>query len=141
MSSGMDAVVKLPASKPAESPDKPARRRRHRPTKLRPFTRDQLDQRSAAFKMFESLYAAIEADAGGADQISAIQRELIEAFCSVALRMNDLSTRGLAGQSIDLSELSLAASTLTRLAQRIGIHRVPRDVTPDPLDYAREAAE
>jgi hypothetical protein len=94
--------------------------------------------------MFESLYAAIAADIGGVDQVSAVQRELIEAFCGVAIRLNDLNTRGLAGQPVDLADLSLAASTLTRLASRIGIHRVPRDVTLDPIAYARsfdEAAE
>jgi hypothetical protein len=46
---------------------------------------------------------------------------------------------------IDIQEHALVCSTLTRLAQRIGIERRARDVTPDPLEYARrydsEAAE
>jgi hypothetical protein len=135
---------RLASLQPDDTAAKAKRRRQHKAVKIRPFTREQLDQRTAAFKMFESLYAAIAADIGGVDQVSAVQRELIEAFCGVAIRLNDLNTRGLAGQPVDLADLSLAASTLTRLASRIGIHRVPRDVTLDPIAYARsfdEAAE
>jgi hypothetical protein len=135
---------RLASLQPDDTAAKAKRRRPHKAVKIRPFTREQLDQRTAAFKMFESLYAAIAADIGGVDQVSAVQRELIEAFCGVAIRLNDLNTRGLAGQPVDLADLSLAASTLTRLASRIGIHRVPRDVTLDPIAYARsfdEAAE
>ena len=116
---------------------KPKRRRPYKPTKARPFTREQLDQRTAAFKMFDNLVASVIQDAGGEREISAVQRELIEAFAGVAIRVNDLNTRGLAGQPGDLSELSLAASTLTRLASRIGIRRVfnPREVTSSVADY------
>jgi hypothetical protein len=43
------------------------------------------------------------------------------------------------GEQIDIQEHALLCSTLTRLAQRIGIERRARDVTPpDPLQYARE---
>ena len=39
------------------------------------------------------------------------------------------------GEQIDISEHALLASTLVRIAQRIGLNRVPRNVTPDLRDY------
>ena len=137
----MDAKVgnaQLPVTSAKEAPAKPRRRRPHKSQKARPFTVEQLDKRTAAYQMFETLFAAIVADAGGADQISSIQRELIGAFCSMAVYTNDLSARGLAGQDIQLGELSLAASTLTRLASRIGIARVPRQVGTTLGDLLRD---
>jgi hypothetical protein len=70
-----------------------------------------------------------------------VQRPLIDAFVAVSIRLNDLNTRGLLGQPVDLSELSLAVSTLTRLASRIGISRVPKDVGLSLGDIQREDLE
>jgi hypothetical protein len=125
----------------AEGSPKKRGRRPNKATKPRPLTRDMLDSRTAAAKMWDTLAASIIADAGGESEITTVKRTLIDAFCGVAIRLNDLNTKGLLGQPVDLSQLSLAASTLTRLASRIGIARHARDVSPpDPLDYAREHA-
>ena len=113
-------------------PAKPKRRRW--PPLPRPYTRAELDKRTAAYQMFERLVADIIRDVGGEGEVSAVRYQLIEAFCGMAIRMNDMSSRSLAGQPVDLSELSLAASTLTRLATRIGLKRAPRDVTPPRVE-------
>jgi hypothetical protein len=96
--------------------------RPNKATKPRPLTRDQLDSRTSAAKMWDNLATSIAADCGGETEISTVKRTLIDAFCAVAIRLNDLNTKGLLGQPVDLSELSLVASTLTRLAVRIGMH-------------------
>jgi hypothetical protein len=116
----------LPVTCYTEAPAKPRRRRPHKSQKARPFAIEQLDKRTAAYAMFENLFAAVQSDCGGPDQISAVSRELILMFCSLAVYANDLSARGLAGQVIELGDLSLAASTLTRLASRIGLRRIPK---------------
>jgi hypothetical protein len=123
--------VDKPNEKPVKSLGKPllaSRRRSHVATKVKPFNRDQIDKRTNAYKMFTALYAAVESDVGGADQISAVTQQLIEAFCIISVQLNDMSARSLAGQNINISlaDISLAASTLTRLASRIGLRRVPR---------------
>ena len=51
----------------------------------------------------------------------------------------DLNIKNLQGLPVDLADLSLAASTMTRLASRIGIERVARDVTFDQLLDERKA--
>ena len=45
----------------------------------------------------------------------------------------DLNIKHLQGLPVDLADLSLAASTMTRIASRIGVERVARDVTFDQL--------
>jgi hypothetical protein len=52
--------------------------------------------------------------------------------------LNDINTRALLGEPVDLLAYSQAVSTLVRVAAKLGVRRVPRDVTIDPLDYARE---
>jgi hypothetical protein len=44
------------------------------------------------------------------------------------------------GEQIDIAEHALLCSTLTRLAQRIGINRVSKNITPPIEDYVRSIA-
>ena len=50
---------------------------------------------------------------------------------------------GLNVEDVDITAHASAISTMVRIASRIGTQRVARDITPDPLEYARahEAAE
>ena len=109
--------------------------------KTRLLTRDQIDGRTKARKQFDAISKGITSDLGGEDQLSTVQRHLVEAFAGVAVHMHDLNARLLLGEQIDIIEHSQAISTMVRIASRIGIHRVARDVTPDPLEYARDASE
>jgi hypothetical protein len=47
----------------------------------------------------------------------------------------------LLGQDVSLSDYLSMISTQRRLLQTLGLKRVPKDITPDPLDYAREHSE
>jgi antitoxin (DNA-binding transcriptional repressor) of toxin-antitoxin stability system len=49
-----------------------------------------------------------------------------------------LESRLANGEQIDITEHATLSSTLVRLAQRIGIDRVPRDVSPTLSEIARE---
>ena len=53
-----------------------------------------------------------------------------------------LEAKMINGEEVDVGTLCTLASTTVRLSQRLGLERRTRDVTPpDPLQYAREAAE
>jgi hypothetical protein len=137
----MDAnIAQIPALSSEAASKPPKRRRPYTVKKPRPFNRKQLDQRTVAYRMFDNLVTAVIQDAGGESEISAVQRELIETFASIAIRVQDMSARSLAGQQVDLGELSLAASTLTRLASRIGVHRVARNITT-LADYLQQQTD
>jgi hypothetical protein len=109
--------------------------------KTRLLTRGNLDGRTKARKQFDSIAKGIAQDLGGEDRLSTIQRHLVEAFAGAAVHVHDLNARLLLGEEVDIVAHSQAISTMVRIASRVGVRRVARDITPDPLAYAREAAE
>jgi hypothetical protein len=108
--------------------------------KIRLISRDKLDRRYNASRKFEAVAAGIANDLGGAELLSTIERNLIEAFAGIAVHVADLNARMLLGQKIDLAEHSQVVSTMVRVASRIGVRRIPRDVTPTLADIIKEAA-
>lgn len=115
----------------------PARSGQTRSGKLRLLSRDQLDGRTAAAKIFDRLVSDIEADLGGHAELSTIERALVEGFAGAALVLQHLNTRLALGQQIDLSEHAQAVSAMVRVASRLGLQRRSRDVTPTLSDYLR----
>ena len=103
--------------------------------KLRLLTRDQLDGRTRAAQKFDAVARAIADDLGGEDHLSAIQKHLVEAFAGVSIYLGDLHARLLLGEKIDITEHATAVSTMVRIATRVGVRRIPRDVTPSLRDY------
>ena len=112
----------------AETKPKPARSPVDRTPKLRLLTAQALDGRSRARKAFDSIVLGIAKDLGGEDQLSTVQKHLVEAFAGVAVNVNALNARLLMGEKIDLIAHSQAISTMVRIASRIGVHRVPKPV-------------
>jgi hypothetical protein len=109
--------------------------------KVRLLTRQSLDGRTKARRQLDAIASGIAQDLGGEDRLSVVQKHLVEAFAGAALHVNDLNAKLLLGQDVDIVEHSQVISTLVRIASRIGIDRVPRDVIVDPLTYAaRERA-
>jgi hypothetical protein len=92
------------------------------------LTRDNLDGRTKAAQRFDATARAIAEDLGGEDRLSAIERHLVEAFAGVAVHLGDIHARLLLGERINIVEHATAVSTMVRIASRVGIHRVPRDV-------------
>ena len=69
--------------------------------------------------------------------------QLIRRFASGAVLAEALEARLVTGEQVDIAEHALLSSTLVRLAQRIGINRVVKDLTPSLSEYLtpQEAAE
>lgn len=95
--------------------------------KIQLLTREHLDGRTRAHKQFDAIANAIARDIGE-DQLSTIQRHLVEAFAGVALHVHDLNARLLLGLNVDAFEHSQAISTLVRVASRLPIARVPKQI-------------
>src|SRR4051794_2206094 len=112
---------------------------RQRGAKARLLTRDALDRRTRASRLFDTIAGGIANDLGGRDRLSTVELALVEAFAGAAVHLHDLNARLLVGEKIDLSEQSTAISSLVRIASRIGTRRRPRDVTPSLQEYLRGA--
>jgi hypothetical protein len=104
-----------------------------------------VDGRSLIARRYRDICAAIATDQGGAERLSETRLQLIRRFAAAACLAEAMEARLANGEQIDLAEHAQLASTLVRIAQRIGIDRLPRDVTQTLSQYlaghAEEAAE
>ena len=72
--------------------------------------------------------ADIENDLAGRDQLSTIERALIEAFAGAAVTLQHLNTKLALGQEIDLSQHAQCVGAMVRVASRLGLSRRARQV-------------
>jgi hypothetical protein len=100
-----------------------------------------IDGRSATARRYKDLVAAISSDQGGAEHLSEGRMQLVRRFAAAACLAENMEAALVRGETINLQEHALLCSTLVRLAQRIGIDRRARNVTPALKDYLTEDAE
>lgn len=91
--------------------------------------------RSAMARRFKDIANAILADQAGADQCSEARKQLIRRFAAAAMLAEQLESRLANGEQIDIAEHATLSSTLVRLAQRIGIDRVAKNIGPTLSDF------
>ena len=94
-----------------------------------------VDQRLAIARRYRDLVAQIAIDQGGADRCSETRMQLIRRFASGSVLAEELEARLVRGEQVDIAEHALLSSTLVRLAQRIGIDRRAKNITPSLSEY------
>jgi hypothetical protein len=101
-----------------------------------------IDGRSLLARRYRDIAGAVLADQAGARQCSEARLQLIRRFAAACVLAEQLEARLTNGHAIDVGEHAALSSTLVRLAARIGIDRMPKDVTPSLSDYlaTRQAA-
>jgi hypothetical protein len=123
-----------------DTPEKPAVRKHRATRKLQFLTRESLDGRTRARKIFDAITRGVTSDLPP-DQLSTIQQHLIQAFAGAAVRVHDINARLLKGEEPDILAHSQAISSLVRVASRLPIGRVPRDVLDLKAHLAGRTAE
>jgi hypothetical protein len=100
------------------------------------------DGRSFVVRRYRDITDAIFIDQGGEDRCSESRKQLIRRFAAAAVIAEQMEARLANGEDINITEHAQLSSTLVRIAQRIGINRRLRDITPALPDYldAAEAA-
>ncbi len=88
-----------------------------------------VDGRSLVARRYRDIADAILIDQGGVDRCSESRQQLIRRFAAAAVLAEQMESRLANGEQIDIAEHATLSSTLVRLAAKIGIDRVPRDVT------------
>ena len=96
-----------------------------------------VDGRSLIARRYRDIVEAITSDQGGVGRITETRAQLIRRFASLSVQAEAMDAQLANGKPINISEYSQISSTLVRIAQRLGINRVARDITPSPLDFAR----
>jgi hypothetical protein len=73
---------------------------------------------------------------GGLERCSEIKLGLLRRLAATTVQSEIIEARMINGGDVDISTLCTLASTTVRIAQRLGIERRPRDVTPPNVaDY------
>jgi hypothetical protein len=100
---------------------------------------DALDKRTRAYRRYETIRGAVLADMGGDANVSAVQRQLISKFATLAMRLEEMEASALAGQEIDVDLFGRCSGHLRRLAETLGLRRVQK-VVPDLRSYLESKA-
>jgi hypothetical protein len=140
----VDIAQRQRADNPADSEGTPRRRPRHTHNRVTNGSDilPGIDGRSGIARRYRDIVDAILVDQGGADRCSESRLQLIRRFAASAVLAEQMEARLANGDQINVPEHALLCSTLVRVAQRIGIDRIPRNVTPSLSEYLRtEAAE
>ena len=94
-----------------------------------------VDGRSLIARRYRDIIAAITIDQNGAGGLSEARQQLIRRFAAASVLAEEMEARLANGEQIDISEHATLSSTLVRLASRIGIDRIARNITPTVSDY------
>ena len=97
-----------------------------------------IDGRSPTARRYKDICAALVADSGGVDRCSEARLQLIRRFSAACVMAEEVEAALVNGEEISIAEHSLLSSTLVRLAQRIGISRMPKNITPHLHDYLEQ---
>src|SRR5262249_10979960 len=68
-------------------------------------------------------------------RISEVKVQLARRFTVSSVMAEDLERRHVNGEEIDIERHALLSSTSLRLGGRLGLERVPKDVTPSLSEY------
>jgi glutathione S-transferase len=81
------------------------------------------------------LVRALEADLGGADNLSVAARQLVQRAAVLGTYIESVEVKWLRGEQIELLDLLAATNTQRRLLADLGLERRPRDVSPSLEQY------
>lgn len=92
-----------------------------------------VDGRSAVARRTRDIFDAICRDLGG--DLTEAQTQLVRRATWLSIACEELELKGVQGERIDLELFGKMTDRLGRTLQRIGLKRIPRDVTPSVNDY------
>lgn len=85
---------------------------------------------------YKNILAGLVVDQGGIENVTEARLQLCRRFAALAVQAEAMEARLAAGAEMDLQQHALLSSTLVRIGQRIGLDRVPRDISvPTVEDY------
>jgi hypothetical protein len=96
------------------------------------------DGRLTQARRFRDLVRALISDAGGVDNCSEVKLGLIRRLAALTVMSEEAETRVINGEGVDIAAFCQLASTTVRVAQRLGVERVAREIGPTLGDLLRE---
>jgi hypothetical protein len=100
-----------------------------------------IDGRTHQARRIYDITAQVAADLGGADRLSETRISLVRRFASLSVLLEEQEVRIASGEPVDVSSYSHMSSTLVRLATRIGLKRVAKNITPTLAEILQESEQ
>jgi hypothetical protein len=94
-----------------------------------------LGRRSPAYRATKQLIREIEADLGGAENLSATERQMVQHGAVLGAIAQDYEARYLMGRQPDLTLLCRVLKAQRSCFDAVGYRRRQRDVTPPTLEH------
>jgi hypothetical protein len=94
-----------------------------------------VDGRSIIARRYRDIASQIVADQGGIGRCSEARLQLVRRFAAAACLAEQMEARMARGEQIDIGVHSHLSSTMTRVAQRIGLDRRAKVVPSTLQDY------
>jgi hypothetical protein len=144
METATEPVEMLSGSGLALADQTVARRAKHgrsRATNHRDLLPYVKDGRLTEARRFRDLVRSMISDSGGVENCTEVRLGLIRRLAAATVMSEELEGQAINGEPVDIGTFCQLASTTVRLAQRLGIERVPKDITPSLTDILREHEE
>jgi hypothetical protein len=100
---------------------------------------DALDKRTRPYRRYVAIRGAVLSDMGGEANVTEVQRQLVSKFATLALQLEVLESAAIEGSQIDLDLFGRCAGHLRRIAETLGLRRVPREIVPTLREYIEHA--
>jgi hypothetical protein len=133
----VESALDMPSASPSPVSSK-AKNGRSRATNHRDLLPHIADGRQAQARRFRDLVRSMISDAGGVENCTEIRIGLIRRLAAATVLSEEIEGKAVNGEPVDLGAFCQLASTTVRLATRLGVERVPRNVGPSLADILRE---
>lgn len=100
-----------------------------------------MDQRSRVARALHERLAVIGDDLGGIDQMSGIQRSLLERFIHAEALAVEIEDRARKGEPFDTGQYLTIVDRVLRIGQTLGLHRKAKQVPTLAERLAAEAGQ
>ena len=110
--------------------------------RVRLISLDQLDGRTRAVAKTRQLLNELQSDMGGAEYISAAQRQLAQRASVLGALIENIEANWAEGKPIEVLHYLRAVGVQRRVLQTLGLERRARSVNEiSPLEYLSKAAD
>jgi len=131
----MEPVLNMSADSGLPVPGNKAKHGRARASNHRDLLPHIADGRHAQARRFRDLVRCMIGDAGGVENCTEVRLGLIRRLAAATVLSEEIEGRVVNGEAISVADFCQLASTTVRLATRLGVERLPKNVTPSLADY------
>jgi hypothetical protein len=93
-----------------------------------------VDGRNMMARRYREIARAVLVDHKGGEDVSEVHLQLIRRFAASAVLAEDIAAKLANGEEVDIAKHATLSSTMVRIAARIGITRIAKNVDPPSLD-------